>query len=119
MASNIARDHWNNGGYILIALVSGVLFGVSPVMLKFASADFFLSAYTIGGGLLGLIGFFLMQKAMYLGKISTVVSLITAVSIVATLILSIIFLSEQISYVKWFGAIAIILGSVELVRKSD
>ncbi|MBI3190506.1 hypothetical protein HYZ41_02265 [archaeon] len=119
MASNITCNYWNNGGYILTSIVSGVLFGIAPVLIKLASADFFISYYTIIGGLLALAAFFLMQKAMYSGKISTVVSLVTAVSILTALVTSILMLSESVGYVKWFGAIAIILGAIELTRENS
>jgi multidrug transporter EmrE-like cation transporter len=117
MAFNSARNNWNNCGYIVAAVAAGLLYGVSPVLLKMASFDFYLSFYSVAAAVASVGGFFVMQKSLHAGRISIVVSIITALTIITTFALSIIIFGETVSLVKWLGAAAIIIGAVNLIAR--
>jgi multidrug transporter EmrE-like cation transporter len=100
-------------------LAAGVLLGVSPLLLKLASVDMYISIYGVAGALISLAGFYLTQKAIYSGRVSIAISVIAALSIVTTFVLSIFLFNETITYLKWFGALAIIVGIADLMKEDN
>jgi multidrug transporter EmrE-like cation transporter len=73
----------------------------------------------VAGALVSLAGFYLMQRGIYQGRVSVAVSIISALSIVTTFALSTVIFNQPITYLKWFGAITIILGIIELMKDAD
>ncbi|MBI4154333.1 hypothetical protein HY501_03275 [Candidatus Woesearchaeota archaeon] len=55
-----------------------------------------------------------MQRSLYAGRVSIVIPVITALSILTTFLLSIAMFGEVVSNVKWLGAAAIIVGAADL-----
>ncbi len=118
MAMHKHHSNRNSSGvYLLESTLSGFLFGLSPLALKIASAEMYLSLYSLVGALLGLIGFLLMQRAIYRDNVSTAVSLINSVTILTTFLFTILIFNEHISAMKWIGAAMIIAGTVLLLNQ--
>lgn len=114
MAVNTARNNRNSGNYIVEAIAAGILLALTPVFIK--SSDSYISAGMALAGLFSLAGFLLMQKALHSGGISIVIPLVTASNILTAFAFGIVFFYENVTYIKWFGAAAIILGAFDLAR---
>ena len=114
MAVNTAHRDRHSGNHIVEAVGSGFLLALTPVFIKLSSSFFSLEMAL--AGLFSLSGFLLMQKALHAGGISVVVPLVTAANILAAFAFGIAFFYENVTYIKWFGAAAIILGAFDLAR---
>ncbi|MCX6815961.1 MAG: EamA family transporter [Candidatus Aenigmarchaeota archaeon] len=117
MGLHIADINWGRNSCVAVAVAAGIFYGLVPVLLKIASADIYISPYLLAAAGAGVVGFFLMQKSMHLGNISTTISIITALNILTAFVFSIFVFNEYISYVKWIGAIVIIIGVIGVVKK--
>ena len=117
MVRRTGNNNRNNSNYLLGSVIAGFLFGASAILLKIASSDFYISPYSLISGVMSLVGYLIMQKSLYSGRISIVISLITALSIVTTFVLSMFVFNESVTIVKWIGVGAVIFGTFRLVIK--
>ena len=124
MASRRSNGVRSNHNWLIVALVSGILYGLMAYFLKISLEGFGLSAagmliflsnpYTWLTGLIALSGFLLMQKALYEGHVTLVTPIIGGVSIIIPVVLAFLFLGEVISQIKWIGLILILIGTAGL-----
>ena len=109
---------------ILEMLAGGVLIGLAGFVLKAGVSDLSLGTSAILGiilnpilwvaGIMGLIGFVLMQKSLHGEKVAIVAPMIGGVSIILPVLLAWLFLADAISGLKWAGIILILIGVLGL-----
>jgi len=105
---------------ILIAVLAGILIGLAGFLVKLALGSVVLDSNFIFSvlkqplaylaGILGLVGFFLFQKALYRGKVSLITPIVTGMGIVVPVILAVLFLQEIVSTLKIVGIVLILVG---------
>jgi multidrug transporter EmrE-like cation transporter len=111
------------------AVMSGTAMGVSGLFLRLAVMDIpvgmamfhmlLLDPYAWLSAACGIAAFFYLQRALFSRKISIVVPVVSACSIITPLILSVIFLSEYIPAHRWIGVGMIMVGVIGIAGKED
>jgi|SRR3989338_1989800 len=105
---------------ILVMVAAGLALGVFSFLLKIALDGLILDASFLPilltrplvyiAAIIGLVGFFLFQKALHRGKISIVTPTITGLSMVIPVLLAFVFLADFLSILKIAGIILILFG---------
>ena len=111
----------DNTKAVRLALVVTVIVSVSQILLKFGSEQFEFSLNQITnyplivGGVLYVLGAFVLIKAFRLGELSVVYPVMASSYILVTL-LSVRYLGEIITTQKWVGLALITIGVVFIGR---
>lgn len=123
MAVRNTGDSRNSAGVIVLEVVSsGVLIGLAGFFLKAGLLgvsgimSFFVNPAIWIAGIMGLVGFLAMQKALHYGHVSLVTPIISGISIALPVILAYLLLGESVSLLKWTGLAAIVVGVIGLGR---
>lgn len=100
--------------------------GVSSLFVKLAMADakinitflleFLVNPFAWIAMAVGGTGFLYLQKALYKKNVSSVVPTVSAFSIITPVILSVIFLNDQVSLVNWIGVSLVMFGIIGITR---
>ncbi len=107
-------------------MASGILIGVSGFLVHIVMEDIDFGWGMVAGVLMsplswislamGVTGFFYLQRALYAERVSYVAPTVSALSIVAPVILSVLILGEYVPPFRWLGIWFILLGVVGISR---
>jgi drug/metabolite transporter (DMT)-like permease len=104
------------------AFIGGIALGLSGLFIRVVTTGIPLDALFITAFLsnpfsffalmLGAYGFIHFQIALYKGKISLVIPIVSALSVVTPVILATIFLAEYVPAIRWLGILLILIGTI-------
>jgi len=111
------------------ALISGMLLGLSGLLVRMVMSEVRITVSFIASFIFnplswiaiaaGLTAFFYLQRALYRKKISYVVPIVSALSIVTPVVLSVVFLNEYVPLIRWLGIGLILVGVVGISKEKD
>ena len=109
------------------SVVSGTALGISAFIARTVMKDmtagismlpaFLLNPLSWFFMVLGVYGFIHLQVALFKERISYVIPLVTAISIVTPVVLSVVLMDELVSRVKWLGIGMILTGVVGISKR--
>ena len=94
----------------LVGLLGLLVFILAPWFLYWPGINLFLG--NILAGSLFPLALILLYKALKLGEVSRIITLIGASVPIFTIILSIIFLQESFNYIQWVSIFFLLLGTI-------
>lgn len=113
---------------IVFAIVSGIFFGIAAILIKFAlipTQGFSINSlqdwekFVFSFPFIGLIFFntlavLFMWIALFYGKVIVVVSVVTAFTVLASLVGAVIIFNESISILRAVGIFSLTVGVINL-----
>lgn len=109
---------------LLIAIVSGLILGAGTLFTKMAMTQEVLTLETLvffpGSWLAvvcGVVGFLLMQRAIYNEYMSIILPVVTGLSTLVSVLLAFTILMESIAITRWIGVVVIIIGTFIICMK--
>jgi len=126
MGSNRSFSVRHYYSWLIAATLSGAFYGTMAYFLKLSLGTFSFTPEGIGlfianpfawvTGILVLLGFLLMQKALHDGLVTVVIPIISGISIIIPVLLGVALLGEVLTTFQWIGVLLIIIGTAGLDR---
>ena len=109
---------------LLIAVLSGMILGAGTLFTKMAMTQETLTLETLilfpGSWLAvvcGVVGFLLMQRAIYNEYMTIILPVVTGLSTLVSVLLAFVVLTENIAFTRWIGVAIIIIGTFVICMK--
>jgi uncharacterized membrane protein len=123
----VSHNNGNRRGIaysLLIAVVAGLILGAGTLFTKMAMTQETLTLETLilfpGSWLAvicGVVGFLLMQRAIYNEYMTIILPVVTGLSTLVSVLLAFTVLTENIAITRWIGVVIIIIGTVVICMK--